>query len=69
MEHSGFNILAHAKYATKIIKFIGKGALPKVLHGSFTDDRRAKHAIDTYLVSKSKKGASNAKTNSTTGSK
>jgi len=66
MEHNGFKILSHPKFATKVIQMIGKGALPKLLQGSFSDDRRATQAIDAY---KSKKGASNAKTNSTTGSK
>ena len=66
MEHNGFRILTHPRFATKIIQMIGKGSLPKMLYGSFSDERRATQAIDAY---KSKKGSLNAKTNSTTGSK
>ena len=66
MEHNGFKIFNHPRFATRVIQMIGKGALPKVLRGSFSDERRAKQAIDAYV---STRGASNAKTNRTTGSK
>ena len=69
MEHKGYKILTHPRFATRVIQAIGKGALPKILMGSFSDERRAMQAIDTYVSVKSKKGASNAKTDRTTGSK
>ncbi len=69
MQHKGYDITSHSKFSTKVIRGIGKGALPKVLQGSFSDDRRAMQAIDAYVALKSKKGASDAKTDNTTGSK
>ena len=65
-EYNGFNIVKHGRFSTLVIKSVGKGALPKMLMGSFSDERRAKIAIDTYLSGKTKKGTSDDKANSST---
>ncbi|QDP53385.1 MAG: hypothetical protein Unbinned6805contig1000_47 [Prokaryotic dsDNA virus sp.] len=70
MDKSRFKIVKHPKFATRIIKSVGKGALPNKLQGSFSDERRAQQAIDSYLLEKEgKKGASNGETGSKTRSK
>ena len=52
MEHKGYNITLHDEYATYEIHGIGKGALPKMLQGSFMSVKLAQQFIDMYVTSK-----------------
>ena len=61
-EYKGYSIEGDGTFGMKVIKSIGKGALPKLLKGSFSNHRVAENAIDSYLNGK---GDKNAKENST----
>lgn len=49
-EYGGYNI-GTAYGRLKVIKSIGKGAIPEALRGLFTNDSEAIKAIDSYLAS------------------
>lgn len=61
-EYRGYQIKAHPKYpASKIIVTAGQGGkIPDVLSGLFTSSGIAKHEVDKYLETKSKKDTKNA---------
>lgn len=60
-EYKGYEIANDMTFGHKVIKSVGKGALPKLLQGSFTNTRQAEIAIDSYLGKKgTKDGESNA---------
>lgn len=60
-EYKGYAIVGDGTFGNKLIKAIGKGALPKVLKGSFTNHQHAARAIDLYLGNKGDKdGKENA---------
>ena len=60
-KYNGYEIANDQTFGHKVIKAIGKGALPKLLKGSFTNTREAEIAIDRYLGTKgTKNGESNA---------
>lgn len=54
-EHKGFKIVPDGTFGNKVITREGKGAMPKVLGGSFTNHKQASNAIDAYLDSKGTK--------------
>jgi hypothetical protein len=58
----GYNIEGDGTFGMKIIKSIGRGALPMELRGSFTSHTAAKRIID---ILHSKKEKPNAEVNST----
>ena len=47
-EYSGYKIVGDGTYGNKLIKAIGKGALPLGLRGSFTSFSFARKAIDVH---------------------
>lgn len=49
MEYKGYNIKGDGVYGQKVIHSIGSGALPKSLRGSFTNERQAERAINSYI--------------------
>lgn len=53
--YKGYKIESDKTFGHKVIKSIGKGALPKVLGGSYTNTRQAELAVDRYLASKGSK--------------
>lgn len=54
-EYRGFKIVGDGTYGMKVVKQIGRGAVPASLKGFFTTDFMAKKLIDQHL---SKKGIS-----------
>lgn len=54
-EYKGYSIVGDGTFGNKLIKSIGKGALPKSLKGAFTNHQNAARAIDLYLGSKGDK--------------
>lgn len=45
-EYNGYNIIGDGVYGMKVIKKIGRGALPNELKGSYSTAREAIKAID-----------------------
>jgi hypothetical protein len=54
MEYNGYNIESDQTFGMKVIKNIGRGALPMELRGVFTTTHAAQRAIDISLVKKEK---------------
>ena len=71
MEYKDFNITGTGTFPGKVIKKIGKGAIPKTLRGLFTSEVQVKRAIDLSLeLSQPKKEEkTNAKKTSSTRAK
>lgn len=55
MEYNGYVIEPDGAWGMKRIRSKGSGALPKTLHGSYTNVNLAKRAIDTFLAQKEAK--------------
>jgi hypothetical protein len=55
MEYNGYKIESDGGWGMKVIKSIGKGALPLSLRGSFSNTYFAKRAIDVALAQKENK--------------
>lgn len=53
-EYRGYNIEGDGTFGMKIIKSIGRGALPLDLRGNFTSDGAARKAIDLVVIAKEK---------------
>jgi|JI10StandDraft_1071094.scaffolds.fasta_scaffold647062_2 hypothetical protein len=52
MEYKGYNIVSDGTYGMRVIKGIGRGALPKDLNGAFSSDKTARKAIDLIVAKK-----------------
>lgn len=50
--YKGYKIERNRQFGTFEVRAIGKGALPKILNGSFTKDSIVKNLIDSYLKNK-----------------
>ncbi len=62
MDYKGYQIVNDGTYGLKRIKMVGRGALPVVLRGRYTNQKAAEHAIDAYEATKAK-GKRNAEGN------
>jgi hypothetical protein len=54
MEYKGFDIIGDGTFGMKVIKAVGKGSVPMLLRGSYSNDRFAQHAVDVHLSNKEK---------------
>lgn len=54
MEYNGYVIEGDGTYGMKLIKGIGRGAIPVELRGAFTNITSARKAIDLSLLKKEK---------------